>query len=137
MKGQILGVVRGRRASLEVNGDTLIWRADDNVATTIHEVKQATLVQRRLDPFGGALAIVGGLTAFDLLPVGLVLLTLAAALLVRRLVLPIPWLVVAVGDRKLVLRLDKGSADLAAALVQRIDHALTTGEVPSGPPALP
>jgi hypothetical protein len=146
----ISGFAYGRRATLEVQGDTLVWRAQrgglahsnrsaENIVTTVHDVRSARYLAMRWSYAGLALLGLGGIwaAALDSLVVGAVGLVGGAGLLVWRLAQPRHVLVIELGDRQLLLRLALESATEAKTLAERIDRARATGEVPASPPTLP
>lgn len=142
----ITGRAYGRRATLEVTGTTLHWRAQrgqlqrtaENIATTTHDVRDATWLQGRWS-WGGlsimALAVVWMIT--ESLAFGLGVFAIGAAWLAYRLVRPRMFLALDLGTRWLVLRVDKASATNARTLAERIQQQLLSGEVAAAPSALP
>jgi hypothetical protein len=141
----ITGHAYGRRATLEVAGDTLMWRAQrgaqriaENIATTVHDVRGARWLDLAWSRGGGALVGIGAMwAASESLTAGLAAAAAGAAMLVWRRLRPRHFLILDVGDRRLVLRVTGVSAAPARALATRIQHALTSGESPRGTPALP
>lgn len=135
-----------RRATLEIKGDALMWRAQrgqvyaapENIATSAHDVKNVMWLERR-GTLGGALAAGIGLVgiAYGNFVFGGVALGLALLYITWRFTHPMRFLGLEVGDRWLVLTVDRASADEARTLVGRIERNLLTGEVPDRPPALP
>jgi hypothetical protein len=141
----ITGQAYQRRATLEITGETLTWRAQrglapvaENIVTTIHDVRDAHWIAQRWSVAGAVLAGVGVVWTFTqgVLP-GAVAFAAGAALVVWRRLHPRLFLVLDVGDRRLVMKVGVPSAEPARALVGRIDRALATGELPSSPPTLP
>jgi hypothetical protein len=141
---EIHGVAYGRSASLEIDGDTIWWRAQrgeiaEKIVTTVHDVRLARWVVQRFSWVGAACAALGGLSLVreDLgLAVGA--FGVAALLLGRRLASPRRVLILELaGPMQLVLDVGGASAGVARALVARIDRAIASGEVPSTPPMLP
>jgi hypothetical protein len=142
----ITGRAYQRRATLEIAGDTLVWRARrgqltvvaENIATTTHDVKAVRYVERRYSFAGIAIA---GLAVMWMLSESVAVggggLAVGLALMVHRALRPRRWLGLDLGEHWLVLKIDAGSADRARALAQRIDRQLISGEVPTSPPALP
>lgn len=135
-----------RRATLEIKGDTLMWRAQkgqvysapENIATSIHDVKNVMWIERRGALGGAALAGLGVLwIAYGHLAFGITALGLAILYLAWRVTHPTRFLGLELGGRWLVLRVDPSSADEARVLVGRIEKRLLTGEAPEHPPALP
>jgi len=141
----ITGHAYGRRATLEIAGDTLMWRAQrgarliaENIATTVHDVRGARWLDLAWSRGGGALVAIGAMwAASENLTAGLAAAAVGLALLVWRRLRPRHFLVLDVGDRRLVMRVTGVSAPPARALADRIQHALATGETPRGTPALP
>jgi hypothetical protein len=141
----ITGHAYGRRATLEIAGDTLMWRAQrgarriaENIATTIHDVRGARWVDLMWSRGGGALVGIGAMwAASESLPAGLAAAGVGIALLVWRRLRPRHFLVLDVGDRRLVMQVAGVSAPPARALAGRIQRALAGGEPPHGTPALP
>lgn len=142
----ITGHAYGRRATLEVAGDTLTWRAQrgaiaataENIVTTVHDVRDVRWIEQAWSLPGGALGVLGGLWIYsEGLVWGALALGAAAALIAHRLLRPRRFLVLEAGDRRLVLRVAAASAADARALVERIERVLSTGELPATPPALP
>ena len=142
----LAGQAYGRRATLDVSGDTLTWRAQrgslqptpENIVTTVHDVREVRWIEHAWSLPGAGLALLGGLWAFtEGLFWGALGLGVAAALLVHRRLRPRLVLALELTDRRLVLRVDVASAPAARALVRRIRGALATGELPATPPALP
>jgi hypothetical protein len=141
----LVGRAYGRRATLEIAGDTLTWRAQrgaanlaENIATTVHAVRGATWLDLRVSRGGLVLAALGAIWAASesVLQVALALAA-GAALLVWRALAPRHYLVLDVGDRRLVLAATSASADAARALAARIQRALASGEAPLSTPTLP
>jgi hypothetical protein len=143
----ISGFAYGRRATLEVQGDTLLWRAQrggvtptaENIVTTVHDVRFAKYATLRWSYVGVALVALGGIwaAALDSTLVAVVALAAGGGQIGWRLAQPRHVLELEVGDRRLVLRLALDSVTEAKALADRIDHARATGEVPASPPTLP
>jgi hypothetical protein len=139
---KITGTAYGRPASIEVTGDTVMWRARpeaaENIVTTIHDVRFASWQVQRTSWTGVAFAALGGVwIAGDAFIVGAVAFTIAAALIGMRLAQPRRRLVLEVGANQLVLDVDSGSGSAARALATRIDRAIASGELPASPPTLP
>jgi hypothetical protein len=140
----ITGHAYGRRATLEIAGDTLMWRAQrgarriaENIATTVHDVRGARWVDLVWSRAGGVLLAIGGMwAASENLAAGLTAVGAGLALLVWRRLRPRHFLVLDIGDRRLVMQVTGVSAPPARALAGRIQHALTSGE-PHATPALP
>lgn len=141
----ITGHAYGRRATLEITGDTLMWRAQrgarriaENIATTVHDVRGARWLDLAWSRGGGALVGIGAMwAASESVTAGLVAATAGVAMVIWRRLRPRHFLVLDIGDRRLVMRVTGVSAPSARALAGRIQRALTTGETPRGTPALP
>jgi hypothetical protein len=141
----IVGRAYGRRATLEIAGETLVWRAQrgaanlsENIATTIHDVRGAAWIDMRVSRGGLALAALGGIWAASENPLhGAIAIAAGAALLAWRAVAPRRYLVLDVGDRRLVLAATGDAAAAARALAGRIQKALASGEGPLSTPTLP
>ncbi|MBA3818748.1 MAG: hypothetical protein H0X17_07635 [Deltaproteobacteria bacterium] len=142
-------VIRGqayqRRATLEVAGETLTWRAQrglqpvpENIVTTVHDVRDAHWIAQRWSVPGAVLAGVGVVWTFTqgVVP-GALAFVIGLLLVVWRQLHPREYLILDVGDRRLVMQVELPSSDLARDLVSRIARALASGEPPSSPPALP
>jgi hypothetical protein len=142
----VAGRAYGRRATLELAGDTLTWRAHrgslqttpENIVTTVHDVTGVRWIEQAWSLPGGALAALGGLWTFTEGVVwGAIALGAAAALIAHRRVRPRLYLALELGDRRLVMKVEVASAADARTIVGRIERALATGELPATPPTLP
>jgi hypothetical protein len=141
----ITGHAYGRRATLEITGDTLMWRAQrgarriaENIATTVHDVRGARWLDLAWSRGGTALAGIGAMWAASESPAaGLAAAGVGLAMVVWRRLRPRHFLVLDIGDRRLVMRVTGVSAPPARALAGRIQRAIASGETPSGTPALP
>jgi hypothetical protein len=142
----ITGQAYQRRATLEVNGDALTWRAQrgqlhpirENVVTTVHDIRDVRWLEYRWSMPGAILAVLAVLwMVSDGLPWAAGMLAVAVALTVWRRTHPRLILVLELSDRRLILRVALDSEAAANALVDRIDRALATGETPLAPSALP
>jgi hypothetical protein len=141
----ITGHAYGRRATLEIAGDTLMWRAQrgarriaENIATTIHEVRDVRWLDLAWSRGGFVLLGIGGLwAASESLIAGIGAAVAGAGLVLWRRLRPRHVLVLDVGDRRLVLQVTTVSAHAARELASRIQRALASGEVPSAAPTLP
>lgn len=141
----ITGHAYGRRATLELTGDTLMWRAQrgarrlaENIATTVHDVRSARWLDLSWSRGGMILTAFGALWAATQAVVpGVILAAIGLGRVVWRRMKPRQFLVLDVGDRRLVMNVTKVSAPPARALAQRIQHALASGEPPRAPPMLP
>jgi hypothetical protein len=140
---KITGVAYGRPATIEVNGDTVTWRArpDDvaeNIVTTIHDVRFAKWRVERTSWVGAGFAGLAGVwLAGDAFVIGLISASVAVALIGLRLLQPRRRLVLEVGANQLVLDVEASSAGAARTLAERIEHAIASGELPNTPPTLP
>ena len=140
----ITGTAYGQRATLEISGDALTWRAraagelPENIATTVHEVSNSTWIEQRTSFPALVLAGVGVVWTFTYGVIAGALATAAGiALFAWRRARPRRLLIVDLGDRRLVMIVDAASGPAARALVGRIDRALESGEAPATPPLLP
>jgi hypothetical protein len=141
----ITGHAYGRRATLAITGDTLMWRAQrgarrigENIATTIHDVRGARWLDFAWSRGGAALVAIGAMWgASESLPAGIVAGAVGVGLIVWRRFRPRRFLVLDVGDRRLVLRVTGGSARPARVLAGRIQRALADGDHPRAAPTLP
>ncbi|HEY4058954.1 MAG TPA: hypothetical protein VGM39_20205 [Kofleriaceae bacterium] len=142
----LTGLAYQRRATLEVRGDTLMWRAQkgqlypdpENIATTTFDVRDVMWMQRRGSIAAAGLGIGGAIAlANDLTIVGVIGLALGLALAIYRLARPLRWLGLNVGGRWLLLRVERTCADEARLLAERIEQNLKDGDVPREPLALP
>ncbi len=142
----IEGHAYGRRATLELTGDTLKWRAQrgamstaaENIVTTVHDVRDVRWLEQAWSLPGGVLGVLGGLWTYtEGLVWGALALGAAAALIAHRRLRPRRFLALDLGDRRLVMRVAPASAAGARAVVERIEGVLSSGELPATPPALP
>lgn len=140
----IEGTAYGRPATLEVNGKTLIWRAQqdagrENIVTTIHDVRLARWIVLRHTWAGFAIAALGVVWLWrdDGWLLGLSALAAAAAWIAIRAARPRRFLVLEVGSSRLVLEVTRASASAARALTERIDRVILEDEQPTHPPMLP
>jgi hypothetical protein len=140
----INGQAYGANATLEINGDSLLWRArptgevPENICTTVHDVAGGHWIEQRVSLPGSVLLGVGALWIYMYgILEGAFAIAVGAALLYWRYRKPRRMLVLDVGTRRLVMNVDGASAPHARALVVRIDRAIETGEVPASPPTLP
>jgi hypothetical protein len=141
----ITGRAYGRRATLEIAGDTLMWRAQrgarriaENIATTVHDVRDARW--RNLMWSGGGLVLLGlgaMWAASEGVIAGLAAAAVGAGLVIWRWLRPRQLLILDVGDRRLVMRVTGVSAPRARELAGRIQRTLASGELPRVTPTLP
>lgn len=140
-----MGRAYGRRATLEVAGTTLMWRARrgareiaENIATTIHDVRAARWHGFAWSRGGAVLLGLGAIwAASQSLGAGAAAAAVGLGLVIWRRLKPRRFLVLDVGDRRLVLRVTETSVSTARQLAGRIQRALATGECPTTPPTLP
>jgi hypothetical protein len=140
----ISGQAYGTSATLEVSGETLLWRArptgehPENICTTVHDVTGGHWIEQRVSLPGLVLLGVGAvwIYMYGILE-GAFAILIGAALLYWRHRKPRRMLILDVGSRRLVMNVDRASAPYARTLVARIDRAIETGEVPASPPTLP
>jgi hypothetical protein len=141
----ITGHAYGRRATLEITGDTLMWRAQrgsrriaENIATTVHDVRDVRWLDLAWSPGGMALLGLGAMwAASEGLVAGVSAAAAGLGLVVWRRLRPRHFLVLDVGDRRLTLRVTGVSAPAARALAGRIRRTLASGEAPLTTPTLP
>ncbi len=141
----ITGHAYGRRATLEIIGDTLMWRAQrgarrvaENIATTIHDVRDARWLDLAWSRGGFAVLGMGAIwAASESLVAGVGAAAFGVGLVAWRRLRPRHFLVLDVGDRRLVLLVTAVSAPPARALADRIQRALASGEPPRETPILP
>jgi hypothetical protein len=140
----ISGTAYGQRATLDISGDSLTWRArpigelPENIATTVHDVSGGTWLEQRTSFPGLVLVGVGIVWTFTHGPIAGALAGAAGiALFAWRRSRPRRLLVLDLGNRRLVMNVDAPSAATARTLVERIDRALESGEMPATPPSLP
>ncbi len=142
---RILGTAYSRRATIEIAGDTVTWRAQrglqpvaENIVTTVHDVRLVRWLVLRHSWAGVAITALGTLwTASEGIGIGLLTIAAGIAILGWRLTHPRRYLVLDLGQSRLVMKVAQESADSARVLAARIDHALETGEGPATPPMLP
>jgi len=141
----ITGHAYGRRATLEITGETLMWRAQrgtrriaENIATTVHDVRDARWLDLAWSRGGFVLLGLGTIwAASETFASGLAAALAGAALIAWRRLRPRHFLVLDVGDRRLIMRVTAVSAPPARALASRIQHTLASGDPPSATPTLP
>ncbi len=141
----IIGTAHGRRATIEVAGDTLTWRAQrgvpqvaENIVTTVHDVRLARWVALRHSWAGLVVVALGALwVATEGVASGLAAMAAGAGLVGWRFTHPRQFLVLDVGDNRLVMQVAIDSAESAKLLAARIDRAIESGEGPATPPMLP
>lgn len=141
----ILGRAYGRHATLEVAGTTLMWRARrgaremaENIATTIHDVREARWHGFAWSRGGAVLLGLGAVWAASRgVAAGATAATVGLGLVIWRRLRPRQFLVLDIGDRQLILRVTDDSVATARQLARRIQRALATGECPTTPPLLP
>jgi hypothetical protein len=146
MATAIHGVAYGRSASLEITGDTLLWRAHrgfqpvaENIVTTVHDVRLARWIVQRFSWAGALCAALGALWLVrESLVLGTCALGAGAVLIGWRIASPRRVLILELaGPTQLVLDVGAPSAAAARALAARIDRAIASGEGPTTPPMLP
>jgi hypothetical protein len=141
----ITGHAYGRRATLEITGDTLMWRAQrgsrriaENIATTVHDVRDVRWFDLAWSRGGMALLGLGALWAVsEGILAGASAAAVGIGLVLWRRLRPRHFLVLDVGDRRLTMRVTSVSAPLARKLTTRIQHTLASGEQPVTTPTLP
>ena len=140
----ISGSAYGERATLEVNGEALTWRArpdgdlPENICTSVHDVRDSTWIEQRVSLPGIVLACVGAIWIYmyGVLEGGFAI-AVGCALFYWRYTHPRRLLVLDLNGRRLVMNVDALSAASARTLVARIDRVIESGEVPTSPPTLP
>jgi hypothetical protein len=141
----ITGHAYGRRATLEITGDTLMWRAQrgsrriaENIATTVHDVRDVRWLDLAWSSGGMALLGLGAIwAASEGVVAGVGAAAVGLGLMIWRRLQPRHFLVLDVGDRRLTLRVTGGSAPTARELAGRIQRTLASGELPRETPTLP
>ncbi len=140
---KITGTAYGRPASIEVTGDTVMWRAKpaaaaENIVTTVHDIRLASWKSQRVSwPGVGFLALGAVWIVGEGFFVGAIAFGIAITLLARRYTRPRRRLLLEIGSNQLELEVDAGSAGFARSLAQRVTRCISSGEVPSSPPTLP
>lgn len=137
----LTGRAYGRPATLELTGDSLIWRASrgdppvaENIATTPHDVREARLITARWSPPGVLLLAAGALLiSTESIILGAIIVALGAALTGARLVVPRRFLALDLGARTLALDVPPAGAADARAIAERC----SSNEPPASPPTLP
>jgi hypothetical protein len=140
----ISGLAYGARATLELCGDALTWRArpspdvKENIATTIHDVRACAFYEQRFS-FGGLVIVGAGVAAAvaGAIVAGIVAIALGIAFVGWRMFHARRFLVIDLADRRLVMDVDLPSAPHARSLVARIARVIESGEAPSAPASLP
>ena len=140
----ISGEAYGERATLEVSGETLIWRAKpagehpENIVTTVHDVRDSHWIEQRISLPGVVLLAVGGIWTYTYgILEGTLAFAAGIALIAWRRRRPRRLLILDIGGRRLLMNVDGPCVQQARDLVERIDHVIASGEVPSSPPTLP
>jgi hypothetical protein len=140
----VVGHAYRRRATLELAGETLTWRAQrgdvapiaENIVTTIQNVRDVRWAEYRWSLPGVVLAGLSAVWIFtESVGFGAGSLAAASALIGWRIARPRRWLVLELDGHRLVLRIAPHAAPGARALVRRIEQ-LRLAE-PGSPPALP
>ena len=141
----ITGHAYGRRATLEIAGDTLMWRAQrstqqiaENIATTIHDVRDARWLDQAWSRGGMVLVGLGAIwAASEGIVAGITTAAIGLSLVIWRRLQPRHFLVLDLGDRRLVMRVTGVSAAPGRELAARIQRTLASGEMPRTTPTLP
>jgi len=139
----ITGQAYQRPVSLQVNADTLTWRArrglePENIATTVHDLRDVTWLAKRWSIGAAIIGALGGWwLAQGLFGLGGLSVAIGGVLCAWRWRHPRYWLGLDLGTRWLVMRVDPACADHARQLADRIQVRLLTGEVAASPPTLP
>lgn len=143
MPSRIEGWAYRERATLDISGDTLTWRAStgrqpENIVTTVFDVRFARVAKLRVSRAALAITALGVLWMIrESVLVGAGVVAFAIALAVWRWLHPRLFLVLEVRDHQMVLKIEPAAVPGAQALVTRIERAIASGEVPDSPPALP
>jgi hypothetical protein len=141
----ITGQAYRRRATLEIAGDTLMWRAQrgaqriaENIATTIHDVRDVRWLDLAWSRGGTLLVGLGTIwAASEGIAVGVSAAVVGLGLVIWRRLRPRHFLVLDVGDRRLIMQVTGVSAGPAKELAARIRRTLLSGEPPRSTPTLP
>ncbi len=137
----LTGWAYGHRATLELTGGTLTWRAQrgtppvaENIATTPHDVTEARLVVRRWSALGLLLSAISAMwMASESVLIGAIPLVIGLSLVAMRQLRPQRYLALDLGSRTLILRVAPALAPDARQLVERVQRR----ELPASPPTLP
>ena len=131
----VVGRAYQRRATLELAGEMLTWRAQrgelelvaENIVTTIRDVRDVRWIVRRWSAAGIVLAGLSILWMFSESPTfGISVLAIATALIAMRLTYPRRWLVVDLDGHRLALRVSPDAAASARDLATRIEQMRLT-----------
>jgi hypothetical protein len=131
----VVGRAYHRRATLELVGEMLTWRAQrgdlelvaENIVTTIRDVRAVHWIVRRWSMAGIVLAGLSVLWMFSESPTfGVSVLAIAAAIIALRLTRPRRWLVVELDGHRLALRVSSDAASGARELASRIEQMRLT-----------
>jgi hypothetical protein len=131
----VVGRAYQRRATLELAGEMLTWRAQrgdlelvaENIVTTIRDVRTVRWIVRRWSMAGLVLAGLSVLWMFSESPTfGVCVLAIASAIIALRLTRPRRWLVVELDGHRLALRVSSDAAGGARALASRIEQMRLT-----------
>src|SRR5262245_47511379 len=129
----ITGHAHQRRATLEVAGDTLTWRAQrgqlqpvaENIVTTLHDVRAVHWVEHRWSVPGIVLAGLSIIWTFsESVAFGAASFAAATAAIVWRQAKPRRHLVLQLDGHRLALKVAPASASDARALAARIERRL-------------
>lgn len=145
MRLKVEGMADGRPVTLDLHGDTLMWRMPksrrapaENIVTTLHQVRDVKWIEARWS-----------MPALGLILAGIVLLLLGmvrhaiiawgvgAGLSAVSALRPRRMLLLDLGSRALALDVNPTTAPAARALTARIRGILASGETPDAPPMLP
>ena len=144
MRDVISGHAYGERATLEICGDALTWRArpsadvKENIATTIHDVRACAFYEQRVS-FGALVLAACGVAACvsESIVLGVLAIVIGIGLAGWRFMHARRALVIDLADRRLVIDVDMPSMSHARSLVARVARVIESGEAPSSPASLP
>ncbi|HEV7555313.1 MAG TPA: hypothetical protein VGO00_07670 [Kofleriaceae bacterium] len=131
----VVGRAYQRRATLELAGEMLTWRAQrgdleliaENIVTTVRDVRAVRWIVQRWSTAGLVLAGLSVLWMFSESPTfGVCVLAIASAVIALRLTRPRRWLVVELDGHRLALRVSPDAAGGARELASRIEQMRLT-----------
>ncbi len=145
MSLKVEGMADGRAVTLDLDGDTLMWRMAktrrapaENIVTTLHQVRDVRWIEARWSVPALGLIVAGGVLAlFGLLRHAIIAWGVGAALSLISVLRPRRMLLLDLGSRALALSVTPTTAPAARAIAARIRGILASGETPDAPPMLP